>query len=195
MTNAHGSYAVEVQLRNLEGEVLSSCKPEAPFEALDPPGIVVIPLHHLAMEIPAPGKYEVALNLFEQARDLVWLQAERLPLQAPREQPGRNESDGKRRQQRGGESGKLAQQALDERRLEEANRDHADDASLVVDGRLAAGRHAEGAALHAHPRVSRQHRAGILVDGLPDQRRVRVREPNPPRIRDDHVACVSGVAN
>jgi hypothetical protein len=60
-TNAHGSYAIEVQLRSLEGDVLSSCKMEAPFMAHDPLQIWMIPLHHLPMQIPAPGKYEVAM--------------------------------------------------------------------------------------------------------------------------------------
>jgi hypothetical protein len=60
-TNAHGSYAVEVQLRNLEGDVLCSCKLDAPFEAHDPLQIWMIPLHHLPIQIPKPGKYEVAL--------------------------------------------------------------------------------------------------------------------------------------
>lgn len=60
-TNAHGSYAIEVQLRSLEGDVLSSCKMESPFETRDPLQIWMIPLHHLPMQIPAPGKYEVAM--------------------------------------------------------------------------------------------------------------------------------------
>jgi len=30
-TNAHGSYEIELQLRSLEGDVLSSCKMEAQF--------------------------------------------------------------------------------------------------------------------------------------------------------------------
>jgi len=60
-TNAHGSYAVELQLRNLEGDVLWSWKLEAPFEAHDPLQIWMIPLHHLPMQIPGFGKYEVAL--------------------------------------------------------------------------------------------------------------------------------------
>jgi hypothetical protein len=60
-TNAHGSYAVEVQLRTLEGDVLCSCKLESPFEAHDPLQIWMIPVHHLPIQIPRPGKYEVAL--------------------------------------------------------------------------------------------------------------------------------------
>ena len=34
---------------------------DAPFEAHDPLQIWMIPLHHLPIEIPKPGKYEVAL--------------------------------------------------------------------------------------------------------------------------------------
>ncbi len=60
-TNAHGAYAVEVQLRSLEGDVLSSCKLEAPFEVYDPLQIWLIPLHHLPIQIPNSGKYEVAI--------------------------------------------------------------------------------------------------------------------------------------
>jgi hypothetical protein len=70
-TNAHGAYAIEVQLRSLDGDVLSSCKLEAPFEAHDPLQIWMIPLHHLPMRIPTAGKYEVALlaNGAEAASD------------------------------------------------------------------------------------------------------------------------------
>jgi hypothetical protein len=70
-TSAHGSYAVEVQLRTLDGNVLCSCKLEAPFEAHDPLQIWMIPLHHLPIQIPRPGKYEVALlaNSQEVASD------------------------------------------------------------------------------------------------------------------------------
>src|SRR5262245_5036553 len=60
-TNANGSYEIEVQLRNLEGDVLCSCKSEAPFEARDPLQIWMIPLHHIPFQIPEPGKYEVAM--------------------------------------------------------------------------------------------------------------------------------------
>lgn len=79
-TNAHGSYAIEVQLKSLEGEVLSSCKMEAPFEVHDPLQIWMIPLHHLPMQIPAPGKYEVVMlaNGSEVASDT--LLAHRIPV-------------------------------------------------------------------------------------------------------------------
>jgi hypothetical protein len=60
-TNAHGSYAIEVQLRSLDGDVLSSCKLEEPFEAHEPLQVWTIPLRHLPMQIPAAGKYEVAM--------------------------------------------------------------------------------------------------------------------------------------
>jgi hypothetical protein len=60
-TNAHGSYDVEVQLRSLEGNVLWNQAMEAPFQADDPLQVWIVPLHHLAMRILGPGKYEVAL--------------------------------------------------------------------------------------------------------------------------------------
>src|SRR5262245_65365669 len=60
-TNAHGAYTIEVQLRSLEGDVLCTCKMEAPFETHDPLQIWMVPLYHLRMEIPRPGKYEVAM--------------------------------------------------------------------------------------------------------------------------------------
>jgi hypothetical protein len=60
-TNAHGSYLIELQLRSLEGDVLSGCRLEAPFETHDPLQIWMIPLYHLPIQIPAPGKYEVAM--------------------------------------------------------------------------------------------------------------------------------------
>jgi hypothetical protein len=60
-SNAHGSYAVEVQLRSLDGEVLWRQPMEAPFEAHDPLQVWIVPLPHLAVRIPEPGKYEVAL--------------------------------------------------------------------------------------------------------------------------------------
>jgi hypothetical protein len=60
-TNAHGSYAIEVQLRNLDGDLLSGCKMEVPFEATDPLQIWTIPLHRLPIQIPTPGKYDVLM--------------------------------------------------------------------------------------------------------------------------------------
>jgi hypothetical protein len=60
-SNAHGSNEIKVQLRSLEGDVLCSCKREAPFEARDPLQIWMIPLHHLLFQFPEPGKYQVAM--------------------------------------------------------------------------------------------------------------------------------------
>jgi hypothetical protein len=85
-TNAHGAYAIEMHLRNLEGDVLCSCKMEAPFETHDPLQIWMIPLHHLPFQIPAPGKYEVAMlaNGVEVASDT--LLAHRVRPTGPTEQ-------------------------------------------------------------------------------------------------------------
>jgi hypothetical protein len=60
-SNAHGSYAVEVQLRSLDGDVLWRQAMEAPFEARDPLQVWIVPLFHLPVAIPEPGKYEVVL--------------------------------------------------------------------------------------------------------------------------------------
>ena len=60
-TNAHGAYAVEVQLRDLEGEVLWRQAMPQPFETRDPLQVWLLTLCHLAFPIPKPGKYEVAL--------------------------------------------------------------------------------------------------------------------------------------
>jgi hypothetical protein len=60
-SNAHGAYEVEVQLRNLEGDVLWRQAMDVPFKADDPLQVWIVPLHHLAVRIPGPGKYEVAL--------------------------------------------------------------------------------------------------------------------------------------
>jgi hypothetical protein len=60
-SNAHGSYSVEVQLRSLEGDVLWQHTMDDPFKAHDPLQIWIVPLYHLEMTIPRPGKYEVVL--------------------------------------------------------------------------------------------------------------------------------------
>lgn len=60
-TNSHGSYAIEVQLRSLEGDVLCGCKVKKPFETHKPLQIWQIPLHHMRFEIPGPGKYDVVM--------------------------------------------------------------------------------------------------------------------------------------
>jgi hypothetical protein len=59
-TNAHGAYAVEVQLGNLDGDVLWREEMKAPFETHDPLQIWQLALHQLHIAIPEPGKYEVA---------------------------------------------------------------------------------------------------------------------------------------
>jgi hypothetical protein len=60
-TNSHGSYAVGVQLRSLEGDLLWQQEMERPFETFDPLQVWLLTLPHLAIPIPNPGKYEIAL--------------------------------------------------------------------------------------------------------------------------------------
>jgi hypothetical protein len=75
-TNAHGAYAVEVQLRDLEGGVLWRQEMQQPFETSDPLQVWLLTLVHLGIPIPRPGKYEVALlaNGQEVAVDLLLAQ-------------------------------------------------------------------------------------------------------------------------
>jgi hypothetical protein len=54
-SNAHGSYRVELQLRDLAGGVLWR------DEMADPLQVVPLTLRHRHVRFPAPGKYEVAL--------------------------------------------------------------------------------------------------------------------------------------
>ncbi len=60
-TNSHGAYTVEVQLRNLEGDVLWEVQAEPRFETFDPLQVWMLPLRNLRIPIAEPGKYEVAL--------------------------------------------------------------------------------------------------------------------------------------
>jgi hypothetical protein len=60
-TNSHGVYAVEVQLRNLEGDVLWREEMKRPFETFDPLQVWILTLMHLRIPIAEPGKYEFAL--------------------------------------------------------------------------------------------------------------------------------------
>jgi hypothetical protein len=60
-TNSHGAYTVEVQLRNLEGDVLWGVRMERLFETLDPLQVWMLPLRNLRIPIDEPGKYEIAL--------------------------------------------------------------------------------------------------------------------------------------
>ena len=115
---------------------------------------------------------QAGLSLLEESGDLVRLEPERLSLEPPCQQPRSDHADREGRQERRREAGQLAQQALRERRLEEADRNHADDLALVEDRRFPSGRDAQRAALHADPRLAGEDRAGIFVDGLADERRV-----------------------
>ncbi len=80
-SNAHGAYAIEVQLRNLEGDVLWRREMERPFETSDPLQVWLLTLSHLAIPIPKPGKYEVALlaNGHEVAVDVLLAHRVRVP--------------------------------------------------------------------------------------------------------------------
>ncbi len=71
-TNAHGRYAVELQLRDLEGTVLWRDEMPNPFDVSDPLQVVTLMLRHRLFRFPRRGKYEVALlaNGIEVATDV-----------------------------------------------------------------------------------------------------------------------------
>jgi hypothetical protein len=60
-TNSHGAYEVEVQLRNLEGDVSWSVKLNEPFKTAEPLQVWMLPLRNLRIPFRKPGKYEIAL--------------------------------------------------------------------------------------------------------------------------------------
>ncbi len=72
-SNSHGAYDIEVQLRDLEGEILWRHLISPPFETRDPLQIWVLNLGHLPFHIPQPGKFEVFLlaNGHEVASDVL----------------------------------------------------------------------------------------------------------------------------
>jgi hypothetical protein len=74
-TNAHGAYAVEVQLRSLEGDLLWRQRMDQPFETSDPLQVWILPLHHLPIPIARPGRYEVALLADDQELAVTVLRA------------------------------------------------------------------------------------------------------------------------
>jgi hypothetical protein len=60
-SNAFGAYDVEVQLRSFNGDILWRHKMDQQFGAHDTEQICVLPLFHLSIPFPAPGRYEVTL--------------------------------------------------------------------------------------------------------------------------------------
>ena len=138
---------------------------------------------------------QAGLALFEKARDLVRLEPERLTFQTRREEPRGDEPDGQRWQQCGGEAGQLADQALAQRRLQKADRNHADYLALGEDRRLAAGGNAQRATLDPDPRLAGEDGARILVDGLADQSRIGVGVSDAVGVSHHHVARESRTAD
>jgi hypothetical protein len=72
-TNAHGTYDLELQLRNLEGDIVWGVKEQEPFQATDPLQVWIVPLYNVRLRVPAPGKYDIVLlaSGVEVARDTI----------------------------------------------------------------------------------------------------------------------------
>jgi len=82
LTNAHGAYSLELQLRTLEGDVVCRDRLDAPLATSGPLQIWPVTLRHRHICFPAPGKYEFALlaNEEEVVADVFWAH-----LNSPRE--------------------------------------------------------------------------------------------------------------
>ncbi len=73
-TSAHGVYRVEMQLRDLEGNVVWTHRLGELYEASDPLKPTLIKLLHLDLVYPRPGKYDIVMlaNDEEVVRDVFW---------------------------------------------------------------------------------------------------------------------------
>jgi hypothetical protein len=79
--SAHGVYRLELQVRDLEGNVVWRHRFERPYEAADPLRPTLIKLLHLDIPCPRPGKYDVVMlaNDEEVVRDVFWAELAGLP--------------------------------------------------------------------------------------------------------------------
>jgi hypothetical protein len=74
MTSVQGTYHLEVQLQDLEGEVIWRHRLEPPLTMNDPLAVGILNLQNLGVYFPKPGKYELVLlaNNEEVVRDVFW---------------------------------------------------------------------------------------------------------------------------
>jgi hypothetical protein len=73
-TSAHGTYRLELQVLDLEGNIVWNNEFEDLYEATDPLKPTLIKLLHLDIPWPRPGKYDVVVlaNDEEVVRDVFW---------------------------------------------------------------------------------------------------------------------------
>jgi hypothetical protein len=73
-TSVQGTYRLELQLQDLEGEVVWAAPEGAPLEGRDPLLVCVITLRHNQVFFPSPGKYDMVMlaNGDEVIRDVFW---------------------------------------------------------------------------------------------------------------------------
>ncbi len=74
MTSVQGTYQLEIQLQDLEGEVIWRHRLEPPLTLNDPLAVGILNLQNLGIYFPKPGKYELVLlaNNEEVVRDVFW---------------------------------------------------------------------------------------------------------------------------
>ncbi len=74
MTSVQGTYHLEVQLQDMEGEVIWRHRLEPPLTMNDPLAVGILNLQNLGIYFPRPGKYDLVLlaNNEEVVRDVFW---------------------------------------------------------------------------------------------------------------------------
>ena len=131
-----------------------------------------------------PDAVQHRLAFLQQGGDLAELQAERLPLQPPGQRQRRQHADREHAQQVQRQRRQRAAQLPGDGGVREADRDLADQLPAVPHRHLADRLPAERAVLDARPRDAGAERLSGLrlgvrvVDGLADQRRLRMAQPD-----------------
>jgi hypothetical protein len=80
-TSVQGSYKLELQLQDLEGEVMWRQPFERPLESQDPIAVAILNIQNQGIYFPRPGKYDLVLlaNGEEVVRDVFWAHAGQMP--------------------------------------------------------------------------------------------------------------------
>jgi len=89
MTSVQGTYQLEVQLQDLEGEVIWRHRLEPPLTMNDPLAVGILNLQNLGVYFPKPGKYDLVLlaNNEEVVRDVFWALLPGHPPNTPEKEP------------------------------------------------------------------------------------------------------------
>ena len=75
ITGGHGEYELDFLLRNAANDTVWSWGPQSPLQHEDPLMPQQVAFHDLVLEVPSPGRYELALlaNGEEIGRQPIWI--------------------------------------------------------------------------------------------------------------------------